>query len=436
MDTDTFFPRADATLHFPELSDATDRRLRALEGENSRLRAQLLQVTWQADAELQRNRRLGWMVESERSASRVEAERIAAERMRVEAAEALFRRDLADGAARLAGAEELNAQLRASEEFNRRILWTTTDFVKVLDLDGRLITVSESGPAALGAMNFAGLIGRFWADFWTCPEGRAAVLAALDAARLGRPSRFQAMLETGGAATWWDIAVTPIDGADGLPERILAVSRDITELKQTEARQTLLMQELAHRMKNTLAMVQAVAAQTLRNAVSLDAAGEALAARLLALAQAHDVLLQGSFASASLAGLIDGAVALHGDGESGRFRIDGPDVTLGPRHGMTLALMLHELGTNAAKYGALSVAAGHVAITWGIAEDGADGSTLRFRWEEVGGPAVSPPTRTGFGTRLIARSLAHGLGAAVQLRFPPEGAVLTFEAPLHSVAAG
>ena len=426
MDTDTLLPRA----------DATGLRMRLIEAENARLRALLLHATSQADAELQRNRRLGRMVETERSASRVEAERIAAERTRAEEAEAFYRLHLADGAARLAGAEELNAQLRASEEFNRRILWTTTDFVKVLDLDGRLITASESGPAVLGAMNFADLIGRSWADFWTCPESRARVLSALHAARLGRPSRFQAMLETGGPATWWDIAVTPIDGADGRPERILAVSRDITDLKQTEARQTLLMQELAHRMKNTLAMVQAVAAQTLRNAVSLEAAGEALAARLLALAQAHDVLLQGSFASASLVGLVDGAVALHGDGVPDRFRVAGPDVTLGPRHGMTLALMLHELGTNATKYGALSVAAGHVAITWHVAEDGPDGSVLRFRWEEIGGPPVTPPTRTGFGTRLIARSLAHSFGGAARLRYPPEGAVLTFEAPLHAVVTG
>ncbi|MDP4025716.1 HWE histidine kinase domain-containing protein [Methylobacterium sp. NEAU 140] len=434
-------------------ADATAGRLDRLEAENLYLRTLLSRATSHADAESERSRRLGRIVESERSAIRLEAERFAAERLVAEESVATFRRDLADGAARLADAEELNAQLRASEEFTRRILWTTTDFVKVLDLDGRLITVSENGPAVLGATNFAGLIGRCWADFWTCPESRAGVLAALHAARLGRPSRFQAMLDGvgsgAGTTTWWDIAVTPIDGADGRPERILAVSRDITELKQTEARQTLLMQELAHRMKNTLALIQAVAAQTLRNAGSLEAAGEALAARLLALAQAHDVLLQGSFASASLTALVDGAVALHGDGVPGRFRVTGPDLTLGPRHGMTLALMLHELGTNAAKYGALSSAAGHVAITWAVSDaeaaggepaaapgvdEAPEGPRLRFRWEEVGGPTVTPPTRTGFGSRLIARSLAHSFGGTVRLSYPPTGAVLTIEAPLDAVA--
>ncbi|MFD0935836.1 HWE histidine kinase domain-containing protein, partial [Methylobacterium trifolii] len=208
-----------------------------------------------------------------------------------------MRAEASERAARLAIVEELNAQLLASEEFNRRILWTTTDCVKMLDLDGRLITVSETGPAVFGVPNFAGLVGRPWAEFWSCADSRARVLHALVQARVGMPCRFQAMLDvSGGPATWWDIAVTPINGADGRPERILAVSRDITELKQTEDRQTLLMQELAHRVKNTLAMVQAVAAQTLRNAVSLEVAREALGAPLVALAQAHDVLMQGSWA--------------------------------------------------------------------------------------------------------------------------------------------
>ncbi len=353
------------------------------------------------------------------------------ERFAAEQSVATFKRDLAVGAARLADAEELNVQLKASEEFNRRILWTTTDFVAVLDLDGRLITMSENGPSILGLLSAAGALGQGWAEFWLCPESRAAIRGGLHAARLGRSSRFQAMLEVRDQTTWWDVAVTPIHGVDDRPERILAVARDITELKNTEARQALLMQELAHRMKNTLALVQAVAAQTLRNAVSLDAAAESLSARLLALAQAHDVLVLGSFASASLSGLVDTAVALHGDGVPGRFRVEGPDVTLSPHQGMTLALMLHELGTNATKYGSLSTASGHVAISWNVTEAETGGApVLTFQWEEVGGPPVTPPTRTGFGTRLIARSLAHSFGGTVRLSYPVTGAVLTFECAL------
>ncbi|GJD56501.1 sensor histidine kinase [Methylobacterium dankookense] len=426
MDTITLVGR------IPVEDGGVTRRLASLETENRHLRALLIQAHRQADAELLRNARLGQIVASERDASRAEAERIRAES---EALDAKHRIDLADRSARLADAEELNLQLRASEEFNRRILWTSTDCVKVLDLDGRMITVSANGPAMFGVANHAALIGQPWAAFWSAPESRAAVKAALDAARAGRPRRFQARLGRGGAETWWDIAVTPIDGADGRPERILAVSRDITELKQNEDRQTLLMQELAHRVKNTLAMVQAISAQTLRNADSLAAAGEALGARLFALARAHEVLLQGSWSSAGLADLVGTAVTLHGGGEPGRFAVSGPDLTLAARTGLTLALMLHELGTNAAKYGALSTPAGRVAITWEVAGP-EEARRFRFRWEESGGPPVTPPARSGFGSRLIQRSLAYGVGGSAHLAYPETGVVLTLDAPLSGLVAG
>lgn len=376
---------------------------------------------------------------AERDESRLDADRLLAEQARIaEDAVAGYRREIADGAARLASAEDLNTQLSASEEFNRRILAATTDSVNVLGLDGRLISVHGSA-AFFGATSFADLLGRPWADFWPLPEGREVVLRAIENARAGRTSRFQAEAEAApGAALesqWWDIVVAPMNGADGRPERLLAVARDITEIKQNETRQTVLMHEMAHRMKNTLAMVQAVATQTLRNAASLDEASEAFGARLLALAQAQDVLMQGAWSSASLAGIVSSAVALHGDGEPDRFRVEGVDVTLGPKPALTLALMLHELGTNATKYGALSVPDGHVAITWEIVP--AEGAArLRLRWEEIGGPPVRPPTRAGFGSRLIERSLVHSFGGTARLSFPPTGVVLTMEAPYASVTAG
>lgn len=402
--------------------DSAQGRIAVLEAENLRLRRLLSQATELADFEIQRNARLGHIVEIERVAARNTA--------------AHYRRDLEDGAARLASAEDLNAKLKASEEFNRRILWTTNDFVAVLDLDGGLMTVSDNGPSILGLPRATDALGQLWLDFWSCPESREAVADGLHSARLGRSNRFQARLEIGEVSTWWDIAVTPIHGADERPERILAVARDITELKDAEARQTLLMQELAHRMKNTLALVQAVASQTLRNAESLETAADSLAARLLALAQAHDVLVLGSFASAPLSALVQTTVTLHGDGVPGRFRIEGPDVTLNAHQGMTLALMLHELGTNATKYGSLSSAVGHVAVTWHLrAGHGGGHPVLCFRWEEIGGPPVLPPSRTGFGTRLIARSLAHSFGGTVSLSYPVSGAVLTFESPLAPVQA-
>ncbi|SDM21732.1 PAS domain S-box-containing protein [Methylobacterium phyllostachyos] len=399
-------------------ADGAEYRLGILEAENARLRDLLAQATAQADRERQRSRRLGRIIEA---ASRVEAGRLAGERLQPITLPKRDRaRDRPDIRTPLAGLRPAASPPAAN------------DYLELLDRDGCVITASEGGPALSGACDEAEVIGHPWIQVWTRPEDRDAVAVALDRARQGRPSRFQAQLAVGAGIRWWDVAVTPIGATPGSPERILTVSRDITELKLAEAHQTLLMQELAHRMKNTIAMVQAVAAQTMRNAVSLESAGEALSARLLALAKAHDVLLQGSFARASLVGLVAGAVSLHDDGMTGRFRISGPDVTLGSRHGLTLALMLHELGTNAAKYGALSVADGRVGITWAVIE-AESGPQLRFRWEETCGPPVTPPTRSGFGTRLIARSLVHGFGGTAQLSYPPEGAVLIFEAPLEAV---
>jgi len=405
----------EAVIVLPRTNGA-ERRLDMLEAENARLRDLLAQASAQADRERQRSRRLGRIIEA---ASRVEAGRVATGRPQA--------------AAPRAAAPEARAPLAGIRPSAQPSV--CNDYLELLDHAGNLITASADGPALSGVQDEAEAIGRPWIDVWTRQEDREAAAGALDRARLGRPSRFQARIESVQAIRWWDVAVTPIGATPGSPERILTVSRDITELKLAEAHQTLLMQELAHRMKNTMAMVQAVAAQTMRNAVSLEAAGEALAARLLALAKAHDVLLQGSFARASLVGLVAGAISLHDDGLTDRFRVEGADLTLGPRNGLTLALMLHELGTNAAKYGALSVAGGKVGITWTVI-DAEGGSRLRFRWEERGGPPVTPPTRSGFGTRLIARSLVHGFGGSAQLTYPPEGAVLTFEAPLEAVIAG
>ncbi len=406
------------------------KRRAILEAENAQLRRLLAEQAFGTNAirlgaERPRSETTEGMVVSARSRPSVKR------RMSVKRQAAV--KGLTECDIRLAAVEDINAQLRASEEFNRRILSATTDCVMVLDLDGRLISMNECGLAFFGAANFAQIAGRPWAEFWAIPESRNAIEAALDTARGGRTARFQAAIGTPDTL-WWDIAVAPMNGVDGRPERILAVSRDITEIKQNEARQTLLMQELSHRVKNTLAMVQAVATQTLRNARSLDEAGEALSARLLALAQAHDVLMQGAWSSADLRAIVDTAVTLHSDGVPDRFVVAGPDLTLGARPGLTLALILHELGTNAAKYGALSRWEGHVAILWGIGTiDGVE--SLCLRWEEIGGPPVKPPTRIGFGSRLIERSLIHSFGGTAKLSFPETGVVLTMEAPLAAVVA-
>jgi two-component sensor histidine kinase len=205
-------------------------------------------------------------------------------------------------------------------------------------------------------------------------------------------------------------------------DRKLAETRlqaEIEERERAQQRQLLLIHELNHRVKNILAMVQAVVAQTLSTAPSPEAARKAIDQRLVALARAHDVLTRESWDGAELTDIIAGSVAPHEASPGARIRAHGPRVRLEPKAAVTLAMVLHELATNAVKYGALSAEEGWVTLDWtAIPTPGA--LKLRLTWTEHDGPPILPPERTGFGARLIARSLAGEQGSA-ELIYAPEG---------------
>ncbi|WP_267425911.1 PAS domain S-box protein [Methylobacterium sp. GC_Met_2] len=207
---------------------------------------------------------------------------------------------------------------------------------------------------------------------------------------------------------------------------------DETERRRVREQQQVVNRELSHRMKNVLAVVQAIAAQTMRNAADLGSASEALAARLVALGRAHDILLDEATDGAELHALAASALGLYDDRLPGRFSIDGPVVAVGESATVSLTLMLHELATNAAKYGALSTAEGSVAIAWAVTGDGPE-PTFRLTWTERGGPPVVPPTRRGFGWRLIARGLSGGSTGWVELNYEPAGVACLLTAPLAEV---
>lgn len=202
----------------------------------------------------------------------------------------------------------------------------------------------------------------------------------------------------------------------------------------TEEQRQLRTHEVGHRLKNLLAMVQAIATQTLRSADDLAGAGEVLAGRLAALGQSYDLLLDGDMASSPIRDVVTRALHLHADA-AGRFDVSGPAVVVGGKVALSLSLMLHELATNAAKYGALSNASGRVAVAWGTRWSGA-GPRLRLTWVERGGPPVTPPVRKGFGTRLIERGLAGQVGGEVEMAYHPDGLVFAVEAPLAAFVAG
>jgi PAS domain S-box-containing protein len=216
--------------------------------------------------------------------------------------------------------------------------------------------------------------------------------------------------------------------------RMIGAAIDVTERKSAEDHLRLMVNELNHRVKNSLATVQAITTQTLRRGAASDEIREALTARLLALARAHDVLTDERWSGAELAEILRQTaqpyVSLDGDSP---LVLDGPRVFLQPKTAIALALAFHELATNAAKYGALSAAGGKVLVAWEVApREGA--LRLLLRWREVGGPMVSPPTRTGFGARLIQRGLASELQGDVRLDYLPTGLVCTMDALLPEAA--
>jgi PAS domain S-box-containing protein len=215
---------------------------------------------------------------------------------------------------------------------------------------------------------------------------------------------------------------------DGEIQGAVCTLIDLTERKQAESRQELLNRELAHRVKNTLAMVQAIVDQTLRTSATPRGAMSSINQRLVALGNAHNVLMRTYWGNASIMDIVEGAIALHRS-EDQRIRVGGPRLDVGSKAALAITLALHELCTNAAKYGALSREGGTVSIEWLLAGGAAD-ATFRMSWKEQGGPPVTPPTRKGFGSRLVGQLIGSDLRGTAKLTFDPQGLQWTLEAPL------
>jgi two-component sensor histidine kinase/PAS domain-containing protein len=231
-----------------------------------------------------------------------------------------------------------------------------------------------------------------------------------------------------GGAGWFLGTFTLLPGTPGARSRIAFTAIDITERKRGEDQRRLLTHELNHRVKNTLATVQAVALHTLRGASSTEHAREALTDRLIALAKAHDLLTQESWEGAELHDLVANATTAHAAQD--HFGVAGPPAWLDPALSLALALALHELATNATKYGALSTPTGSVSIAWEVADPLGD-AMLTLRWTEQGGPPVKKPARQGFGSRLIQRTFATQTGGSATMTYDPTGLVCVIVAPIR-----
>jgi two-component sensor histidine kinase len=227
-----------------------------------------------------------------------------------------------------------------------------------------------------------------------------------------------------GSTAWWLSTKAPLRNAENEVVGLVGSSVDITDRRKAEAQRQLLVNELNHRVKNTLAVVQGLARQTFRDPAAI-AQVESFEDRLTALSRAHNLLTDQNWASASLRDVVSDQVGEERWGE--RVLLEGPDTPLSPQVAVSLALVLHELCTNATKYVALSNGAGRVSITW---TKEPDRRVVKLRWAETGGPRVAEPARRGFGSRMIERALAAETGGRVALQYLPTGVVCDVEAPV------
>jgi PAS domain S-box-containing protein len=223
--------------------------------------------------------------------------------------------------------------------------------------------------------------------------------------------------------TRWCIgtAVASADATDNII-RISGVTVDITDRKDAEERQALLAREVDHRARNALALVQSIVRLTRSDTIKAYIA--AVDGRIGALSRAHTLLAQSRWQGADLARLVEEELAPYRAGDDGKITATGPDVSLEPRTAQTLALALHELSTNAAKYGALSVMPGRVGVTWELQPD-----SLVLRWSESGGPVTEPPASPGFGIRVISASIERQLEGETAFHWRPEGLHCSLRVP-------
>uniref|UniRef100_B0T6I8 histidine kinase n=1 Tax=Caulobacter sp. (strain K31) TaxID=366602 RepID=B0T6I8_CAUSK len=264
------------------------------------------------------------------------------------------------------------------------------------------------------------------------------VLAQIDAAFAGDSQGYFEICDRrkDGSIFWTAIVTNPVQDESGAIVQHFASFVDLTGKRREAEHLRFLLDELNHRTQNTLTSVLAIAAQTLRGKAD-KALVEAFEGRVLALAKAHTLLGRDNWEAVSLRDVLErilGPFDLENDGLS-RFTLEGGEACLAPKAALTLAMVFHELATNAMKYGALSDARGHVLVTWRIAPT-PGGDRLTIRWQEGGGPSVVPPSHRGFGSRLIERGLAQDLNGEVHVAYDAAGVTCQIAMPLPPARTG
>ena len=252
---------------------------------------------------------------------------------------------------------------------------------------------------------------------------------AVGQAAQGEDARFDLVLaDQDDAQRVFDLWIRPLGNPREPATNLVASAVDITGRFESEQTQRLLMRELDHRMKNTLQVIQAVIRRTARAQASVDVFERSLLGRVGAMSRAHDLLAEERWLGAEMNAVITQEVSSFDNG--GAVTASGPRLRLNPRAALSIALVIHELGTNASKYGALSSPKGKISVTWQADRPGGE-PTIALRWEELDGPAVSPPTSKGFGSMLIESSIAYELEGQARLDYRRDGLVCVISMPLR-----
>lgn len=331
--------------------------------------------------------------------------------------------------------KRMQEEIRANERRLSEILQALPAAIYTTDAEGRVTFYNEA------AADLAGRKPKLGSDEWCVtwklfrpdgsplPHDECPMAVAL---RENYPVRGEEAVaqRPDGTRTPFVPYPTPLRDPQGRLVGAINMLVDISDRKEAEARQKVLIGELNHRVKNTLATVQSLARQTAKYARDVPDFGETFEARLLALARAHDLLTERNWMSAPLEKLLDDIVAPYSGGGE-RLRMEGPHVDLDPRTALSMTMVLSELATNAAKYGALSKPSGTLSVDWRLS--GQSEPVLELEWLERGGPKVAAPERRGFGTRLIERCIERDLDGQLELNIASPGVTCRIEVPLPSL---
>ncbi len=311
--------------------------------------------------------------------------------------------------------------LRDRDQSYRLIFEQARDIILTADITRRITACNQATAAALGYSREE-IVGMSIADFVSDDDIRKTETALSKKGEHGWNTRQEVgVTGAGGRKMLWENESTLLVDPAGKPMGLLSISRDITERRAFEARRELLIHELNHRVKNTLALVQAIAHQSFRADADSGAAPANFMARVRTLASAHDLLTREHWEGVTIAELVRAATAPL---DASRIDASGAPLAITPKAAVALAMALHELGTNAVKYGALSVPGGRVAIGWNVVDD-----RFTLDWQELGGPVVVKPDRRGFGVKMIERALASDLGGRVKVVFASDGVRCAIDAP-------